>query len=124
AIAGQAIASALFRPQYYIPPVYQPGVVLTGYGGSGRSYGEAVSRYQSRYQRPPAAVRNRQFRASGRLRSRVGSGTSSVSRPSSRPSGSGFGNSDLRRNNRQRQVRPSNRGFGSSRRSRPRMRRR
>lgn len=137
AIAGQVVANALFRPQYYIPPVYQPGTVLTGYGGYGRSYDEAVSRYRSRYQQPPTSVRNRQFRSSGRLRSTVGGGTSSInrptrpstgvntSRPTSRPSGSGVGNSDLRRNNRQRQARPSNRGFGSSRpRSRPRPRRR
>ncbi len=130
ALAGQVVGSLLFRPQYYIPPVYRPGVALTGYGGYGRSYGEAVSRYQSRYQAPPTAYRNRQFRSTGRLRSTVGrSGTSSTgtrantSRPSTRPSGSGVGNSDLRRNNRQNErARPSNRGFGSSRRSAPRSR--
>lgn len=126
AIAGQAIGNLLFRPHYYMPPVYRPGVALTGYGGYGRSYNEAVSRYQSRYQAPPAEYRNRQFRASGRLRSTVGrSRTPGLSTPprvnSNRPSGSGFGNSNLRRNNRPSQrVRPSNRGFGSSRRSAPR----
>jgi len=128
ALAGQAIANTLFRPHYYIPPVYQPGVPLRGYGGYGRSYTEAVSRYQARYQAPPAEYRNRQFRSSGRLRSNIGRsrtpsfGTAPRVNPN-RPSGSGFGNSDLRRNNRQpEQTRRSNRGFGSSRRSVPRRR--
>lgn len=137
ALAGQAIGSLLFRPQYYMPPVYSPGVVLTGYGGYGRSYNEAVSRYQSRYQAPPAEYRNRQFRSTGRLRSNVGTARtpgfgsgSNVRRPgigttprtnTNRPSGSGFGNSTLRRNNRPTErVRPSGGGFGSSRRAVPR----
>lgn len=142
ALAGQAIGSLLFRPQYYMPPVYSPGVVLTGYGGYGRSYNEAVSRYQSRYQAPPAEYRNRQFRSAGRLRSNVGTsrtpsfGSGSNVRRSpgvgtaprvntNRPSGSGFGNNTLRRNNRQTErVRPSGGGFGSSRRAAPRIRRR
>jgi len=125
ALAGQAIANTLFRPHYYIPPVYQPGVGLTGYGGYGRSYNEAVSRYQSRYQAPPAEYRNRQFRSSGRLRSTVGRsrtpgiGTAPRVNPN-RPSGSGFGNSNLRRNSRRaEQARPSGGGFGT-RRSAPR----
>lgn len=126
ALAGQAIGSLLFRPQYYIPPIYQPGVVMSGYGGYGRNYNEAVSRYQSRYQAPPAEYRNRQFRSSGRLRSTVGRsrtpGFGSAPRVNTnRPSGSGFGNSNLRRNNRPTErVRPSGGGFGSTRRSAPR----
>jgi hypothetical protein len=131
ALAGQALGSLLFRPQYYMPPIYQPGIVLTGYGGYGRNYNEAVSRYQSRYQAPPAEYRNRQFRSTGRLRSNTGTSTfgsgSSVRRPNptrpntNRPSGSGFGNSTLRQNNRRTErVRPSGGGFGSSRRSAPR----
>jgi hypothetical protein len=130
-LAGQALGSLLFRPQYYMPPIYQPGIVLTGYGGYGRNYNEAVSRYQSRYQAPPAEYRNRQFRSTGRLRSNTGTSTfgsnSSVRRSNTtrtntnRPSGSGFGNSNLRRSNRQTErVRPSGGGFGSSRRSAPR----
>lgn len=130
AIAGQAIGSLLFRPQYYMPPIYQPGVALIGYGGYGNNYRAAVSSYQSRHQAPPAEYRNRQFRSSGRLRSNVrtsrtpGFGTTPRVN-TSRPSGSGFGNSTLRRNNRQTErVRPSNGGFGSSsRRSAPRPRR-
>jgi hypothetical protein len=71
ALAGQAIGNLLFRPQYYVPPVYQPGVsVLRGFGGYGNSYGQAVERYQSRYNAPPLAVRNRprNFRTTGRIR--------------------------------------------------------
>ncbi|NJL09432.1 MAG: DUF1190 domain-containing protein, partial [Calothrix sp. SM1_7_51] len=69
AIAGQAIGSLLFRPQYYVPPAYQPGTVLTGYGGYGRSYDDAVTNYRQRYNAPPASVRNRTaFRTTGRIR--------------------------------------------------------
>ncbi|MEP1078312.1 hypothetical protein NDI52_23185 [Leptolyngbya sp. PL-A3] len=126
ALAGQAIGSLLFRPQYYMPPVYRPGVALVGYGGYGRNYNEAVSRYQSRYQAPPAEYRNRQLRTSGRLRSTVGtSRTPSVGTGSrtnrNRPSGSGVGNSNLRRNNRQAERNRPSFGSGSgSRRSAPR----
>lgn len=126
ALAGQAIGSLLFRPQYYVPPIYQPGVILTGYGGYGRSYNDAVSRYRSRYNAPPAEYRNRQFRASGRLRSTVGAsrtpGFGTAPRiNTNRPSGGGIGNSNLRRSTRQTErARPSDGGFGSIRRSSPR----
>lgn len=121
ALAGQAIGSLLFRPQYYVPPVYQPGRgPLTGFGGYGTSYGQAVQRYQSRYQAPPIAVRNRQtqLRTTG-----VRSPSSAVRRsPSSssgnRATGSGFGASNLRRSERTRsQYRQSPSSFGSGRRS-------
>lgn len=121
AIAGQAIGSLLFRPQYYVPPVYRPGAPLTGFGGYGSSYGQAVNRYQQRYQAPPAVERNRQvFRSTGRL----GSPSTRVNRPritNDRPTGSGYGTSTLRRSNRStpsRVNRPG--GFGSGTRSRPR----
>ncbi|HEY9737257.1 MAG TPA: hypothetical protein V6D06_13275 [Trichocoleus sp.] len=118
ALAGQAIGNLLFRPHYYMPPLYQPGVALVGYGGYGRNYTEAVSRYQSRYQAPPAEYRNRQFRASGRLRPATGTAPRVNA---NRPSGSGFGNSTLRRSTRRTErARPSGGGFGSSRRSAPR----
>nr|WP_278002557.1 hypothetical protein [Nodosilinea sp. FACHB-13] len=119
ALAGQAVGSLLFRPQYYMPPIYQPGVALVGHGGYGRSYNEAVSRYQSRYQAPPAEHRNRQYRASGRLRS---PGSTAPRVNTNRPSGNGVGNSNLRRNNRRNErARPSGGSFGSnSRRSAPR----
>jgi len=118
ALAGQAVGSLLFRPQYYMPPIYRPGVALVGHGGYGRSYNEAVSHYQSRHQAPPAEYRNRQFRSSGRLRS---PGTTAPRVNTNRPSGSGVGNSNLRRNNRPTErARPSGGSFGSSRRSAPR----
>ena len=120
ALAGQAIGSLLFTPHYYFPPVYQPGVILTGYGGYGRTYNQAVSNYQTRYSAPPVAVRNQQLRTTGQLRSpsQSSSRTSSrsVKRPQvSRPTGSGYGSTDLRRSNSSRPQTKSNRSFGSSR---------
>jgi hypothetical protein len=137
ALAGQAIGNLLFRPHYYFPPVYQPGVPLTGYGSYGRTYGQAVQQYQSRYNAPPAEVRNRQFRTTGRLRSPGGSfgfGSSATNtrratktpsnttttakpqtpKPTNRPSGSGYGSSTLRRSPSSSTIRrqPS-RSFGS-----------
>ena len=124
-LAGQAIGSLLFRPQYYVPPVYQPGVsVLRGHGGYGSSYGQAVERYQTRYSAPPSAVQNRRsnFRTTGRIR------TPGYSQPmarrttprfntGNRPTGSGFGTSTLRSSGRSNPSsrRPSSGSFGSSR---------
>ncbi|MBI4781588.1 MAG: hypothetical protein HY785_09690 [Oscillatoriophycideae cyanobacterium NC_groundwater_1537_Pr4_S-0.65um_50_18] len=117
ALAGQALGSLLFTPQYYFPPAYQPGGVLTGYGGYGRTYGQAASNYQSRYSAPPVAVRNQQLRTTGQLRSPSNSTSGSVKRPQvNRPSGSGFGSTDLRRNNTPTRARSnSGSGFGTSR---------
>jgi hypothetical protein len=124
ALAGQAVASMLFRPQYYVPPVYSSGGIMTGYGGYGTSYTQAVNRYQERYSQPPAAVRNRQtLRTTGSIRTsnRTSGSTSSskFNRPSSsssRSSGSGVGSSTLRTSNRAKSPvynkRPG--GFGSS----------
>lgn len=123
ALAGQAIGSLLFRPQYYVPPVYQPGVsVLRGYGGYGNTYNQAVDRYRTRYNAPPAAVRNRQtFRTTGRIR------TPSYNQPTvrtvprtntgNRSTGSGYGTSTLRPSGRSSSGyrRPSSGSFGSSR---------
>jgi hypothetical protein len=97
ALAGQALGSLIFRPQYYFPPVYQPGIPLVGYGGYGSTYGQAVQHYRTRYSTPPVEVRNRQFRATGQLRS---PSSSTLRRPSiggSRSTGSGYGTSTLRR---------------------------
>ncbi|NEO99703.1 MAG: hypothetical protein F6K58_13690 [Symploca sp. SIO2E9] len=121
ALAGQALGSLLFRPQYYVPPVYQPGGILTGYGGYGSTYNQAVDRYQTRYQAPPPAVSNRQaLRTSGRLRN-SGSSTqrSTAGRNSAntnKSTGSGFGSSNLRQSGKSgsSRARPSNSGFGSS----------
>ncbi|PMB18392.1 hypothetical protein [Fischerella thermalis] len=100
ALAGQALGSLLFRPQYYVPPVYQPGVVLTGYGGYGRTYDDAVTSYQRRYNQPPAVVRNRTaFRTTGNLRRTPNSSTVRTTprtTTGNRPTGSGYGSSTLR----------------------------
>ncbi|MBD2448669.1 hypothetical protein H6G76_16220 [Nostoc sp. FACHB-152] len=123
-LAGQAIGSMLFRPQYYVPPVYQPGGVLTGFGGYGSSYDQAVDRYRSRYNAPPAAVRNRTaFRTTGNIRRTYPSGSSvRTTTPRrttvNRPSGSGFGGSELRPSGRSSTTRRSSgSSFGSGGRS-------
>lgn len=122
AVAGNIVGNLLFRPQYYVPPVYQPGVsVMTGYGGYGSTYGQAVNQYQTRYQAPPPAVRNQQtLRTTGRIRN-YSSGNSTNSRPSgtstnSRPTGSGFGSSNLRSSGKSSPSsnRPSSFGSGRS----------
>lgn len=118
ALAGQALANILFTPHYYMPPVYQPGVVLRGYGGYGRTYNQAVTRYQSRYQAPPAEVRNRQtFRTSGQLRSPASSQPRVRQTPGNRSTGSGYGTNTLRRSNRSTPSRTYRRptGVGRSR---------
>lgn len=131
ALAGQAIGSLLFRPQYYVPPVYRPGGgPLTGFGGYGSNYGQAVQRYQTRYQSQPLAVRNRQtgLRSTGRLRSPAASTVQRSPRPASgsRSTGSGFGSSNLRQSGRPsiQPRRPSSGSFGSGRPSFSRSRRR
>jgi hypothetical protein len=110
ALAGQALGSLLFRPQYYFPPVYS-GAPLTGFGGYGSSYNQAVDSYRSRNQTAPPAVKNRQtVRATGNLRKPSPSNT-----PKS--TGAGASSSRLRSSGASRpsQARPSSRSFGSSR---------
>lgn len=125
ALAGNVVGNLLFRPQYYVPPVYQPGVsVMTGYGGYGRTYDQAVGQYQARYQTAPPAVRNqRSFRTTGR----IGSGSSDRinSRPAdsstrNRPTGSGFGSSTLRPSGTSNSNRSRTPSFGSGSSSRSR----
>ncbi|MCP6762041.1 MAG: hypothetical protein NHB32_25580 [Fischerella sp. CENA71] len=120
ALAGQALGSLLFRPQYYVPPVYQPGVPLTGYGGYGRSYNDAVSSYRSRYNQPPVAVRNRTaFRTTGNIRRTPNTSTVRTTprtTTGNRPTGSGYGSSTLRPSgNSSSTRRNSGRSFGSGR---------
>ncbi len=126
-LAGQAIGSMLFRPQYYVPPVYQPGQGLSGFGGYGGSYGQAVQNYQSRYNAPPAAVTNRTaFRNTGTIRRSYPGNSNVRNTPRSttgnnRPSGSGFGGSTLRPSgNSSTTRRNSGSGFGSGRSTAPR----
>lgn len=126
-LAGQAIGSMLFRPQYYVPPVYQSGQGLSGFGGYGGSYGQAVQSYQSRYNTQPAAVRNRTaFRNTGTIRRSYPGNSTVRNTPRSttgnnRPSGSGFGGSTLQPSGRATSPRRnSGSGFGSGRSSAPR----
>jgi hypothetical protein len=126
ALAGQAIGSLLFSPRYYVPPIYQPGTTLRGYGGVGTTYGGAVREYQSRHNAPPPAVKNRQvLRTTGNLRKT----SPTVTKPrtgdrTTKSTGSGYGSSRLRTSGNSRsQARPkSSSGFGSSSRRSPSMR--
>jgi uncharacterized membrane protein YgcG len=126
ALAGQAIGSLLFRPQYYVPPVYQPGGVMVGYGGYGRTYGDAISSYRTRYNAPPAVERNRTaFRTTGNLRRNYPNNPTVRNQPrvntGSRATGSGFGSSTLRPSGNSSSVRRnSGSSFGSGGRSRVR----
>lgn len=131
-LAGNALGNMLFRPQYYVPPMYQPGVAMVGYGGYGNSYGGAVDNYRGRYNAPPLVERNRTtFRNSGSLsaaRSRgkaLPAGQGGAFAPqrqretvNNRPTGAGFGSSRLEnsRTNRSPRVQSGNRSrssFGS-----------
>lgn len=122
-LAGQALGSLLFRPQYYVPPVYQPGVtVLSGYGGYGSTYNQAVNRYQSRYNARPIAEVNRSrpnFRATGSVRTPSSSRIPNAPRTNTgnRATGSGYGGSTLRPSNRSGSGyrKPSSGSFGSGR---------
>jgi hypothetical protein len=128
AIAGQVVANMLFTPHYYVPPVYQPGGMMTGYGGYGNSYSQAVQSYQSRYNAPPAVEKNRQtLRTTGNLRSPSSSSAnkSKTQVNSNKSSGSGFGSSNLRTGNKSRPTyQKGSSGFGSGRSSRSFSRRR
>jgi hypothetical protein len=126
-LAGQAIGSMLFRPQYYVPPAYQPGQGLSGFGGYGGSYGQAVQNYQTRYNTEPAAVRNRTaFRNTGTIRRSYPGNSTIRNTPRSttgnnRPSGSGFGGSNLQPSgNSSTTKRNSGSSFGSGRSTAPR----
>ncbi|MEH2248657.1 hypothetical protein [Nostoc sp.] len=126
-LAGQAIGSMFFRPQYYVPPVYQSGRGLSGFGGYGGSYGQAVQNYQTRYNAPPAAVTNRTaFRNTGTIRRSYPGNSTIRNTPRSttgnnRPSGSGFGGSTLQPSGRATSPRRnSSSGFGSGRSPAPR----
>ena len=118
ALAGQALGSLLFRPQYYIPPAFSGGP-MTGYGGYGRSYGQAVDTYRSRYNSAPAVEKNRQtLRTTGNLRKYPSSSSNkAVRKPSydaSKSSGSGFGSSRLKSSGSSGTRAKSRSSFGSS----------
>ncbi len=104
ALAGQALGSLLFRPQFYVPPMYQTGVPLTGYGGFGSTYSGAVDQYRSVHNAPPPAVKNRQtLRTTGNIRRYPSSTNNTVRKPATtgnKSTGSGFGSSQLRPSNK------------------------
>lgn len=122
-IAGQAIGNMLFRPQYYVPPMYQSGMTMRGYGGYGQNYEEAVRTYRDRYQDVPPAVKNRTvFRSTGKF----APNQPDASNPNrgrtdnrDRSSGSGYGSSALSPSQESNQpYQRSKRSFGSGRGSR------
>jgi len=120
-LAGSAIANSLFAPRYYVPPMYQPGGVMTGYGGYGSNYNQAVDQYRTRYNSPPAAVKNSTtLRTTGNIRN--SNPNSSVNRRtspnSSRSTGSGFGATDLRTSPNKGSTQQRKPSFGSGSRSR------
>jgi hypothetical protein len=119
ALAGQALGNLLFRPQYYVPPIYQSNGIMTGYGGYGSSYSQAVNQYQTRYQSPPPAVQNRQtFRSSGTINKNSSnaqtSKTNKTSSKSSKSTGSGVGTNTLKNSGNSTSIRKkSSSSFGS-----------
>jgi hypothetical protein len=103
-IAGQAVANLLFAPRYYVPPMYQPGGVMTGVGGYGNTYNQAVSRYQQRHNEPPAAVKNRQtLRTAGTAKTTRSSRTNPQA---GRRTGAGFGASNLKSSSKSTKAAP------------------
>ncbi|VXD25397.1 hypothetical protein [Planktothrix paucivesiculata] len=120
-LAGSAIANTLFAPRYYVPPMYQSGGVMTGFGGYGSNYNQAVNDYRTRYNSPPAAVKNSTtLRTTGNIRN--SNRNSSVNRPNSpnsrRSTGSGFGSTDLRTSPNKGSTQQRKPSFGSGSRSR------
>jgi hypothetical protein len=121
ALAGQALGSLLFTPQYYVPPVYQPGGVINGYGGYGNTYNSAVEQYQSRYDAPPPAVTNRQvLRTTGSIKNPPSTSTATTPKQSTnatKATGSGFGSNTLESSGKTttRVKSPSSFGSGTSR---------
>ncbi|WP_267382681.1 hypothetical protein [Cyanobacterium sp. uoEpiScrs1] len=116
ALAGQAVGSLLFSPRYYVPPMYQSGGIIRGYGGHGNTYTQAVDSYRSKYNAPPAAVKNRKIlRTSGNLRRSSSTSSTRKNFPNStKSSGSGIGSSRLRTSGRSKPTTQRRRGFGSS----------
>jgi hypothetical protein len=114
AIAGQMVANALFSPMYYVPPLYRPGAMLTGYGSYGNTYTQAVQNYSQRYNQAPPSVQNRQnFRKTGTIRTGTTTANRRSSNRTSKATGSGFGTSTLRRSNQKTLQRQRNKRFGS-----------
>ncbi|MGI0482202.1 hypothetical protein ACN4EE_15645 [Geminocystis sp. CENA526] len=117
ALAGQALGSMLFRPQYYVPPVYRSGGTLTGFGGYGSSYDQAVQSYRTNNNNvaPPVEKNRQSLRTTGTLKNSSGNTVNRVNTNSSKGTGSGVGSSNLKTNGTSNKVRqPSNNSFGSN----------
>jgi hypothetical protein len=116
ALAGQAIGSMLFRPQYYVPPVYRSGGNLTGFGGVGSSYDQAVQNYRTNNNAVPSVEKNRQsVRTTGTIKNSSGNKINRVNANSSKGTGSGVGSSNLKTSAKSNKARqPSNNRFGSN----------
>ncbi len=115
ALAGQAVGNLLFSPRYYVPPVYSGGN-LSGFGGSGSTYNQAVQSYRSNYNSAPTVEKNRQsFRTTGTIKNSSGNTINKVNTNSNKATGSGFGSSDLKNSgNSSKYKQPSNNSFGSN----------
>ncbi len=122
-VVGQVVGNMLFRPQYYMPPMYQQGGGLFGHGGYGNSYSQASSSYRERYNQAPAVERNRTvYRSTQRSTNGFGSSSSRVSPSNSsnqRSTGRGFGSNSLKSsgssNGSSSYRRSPSSGFGSGR---------
>jgi hypothetical protein len=119
ALAGQALGSMLFRPQYYVPPVYRSGGNLTGFGGVGNSYDQAVQNYRTNNNAVPSVEKNRQsIRTTGTIKNSSGNSINRVNANSTKGTGSGVGSSNLKTNSTSNKARqPSSKSFGSNRNS-------
>jgi hypothetical protein len=116
ALAGQAIGSMLFRPQYYVPPAFQSGGNLRGFGGVGSTYNQAVQNYSTNNNAVPSVEKNRQsVRTTGTIKNSSGNSINRVNSNSSKGTGSGVGSSNLKTNGTSSRVKqPSKNSFGSN----------
>ena len=117
ALAGQAIGSMLFTPRYYMPPVYVSGQGLTGYGGYGNSYNQAVKSFRQNNNTTPAIEKNRKsFRKTGSLKTSRSQGFTKSNGKNLKSTGSGFGSSKLKTSGRSNKFKqPSRKSFGTKR---------
>ena len=117
AMVGQALGSLLFTPRYYMPPAYVSGRGLTGVGGYGSSYNQAVQSYRSNYNTAPTIEKNRQsFRKTGSLKTNTRRGISKSGKNSLKSTGSGFGSNKLKTSgNSNKFKQPSRKSFGTRR---------
>lgn len=115
ALAGQALGNLLFSPRYYVPPIYSGGN-LSGFGGYGNTYNQAVESYRSNYNSMPAVEKNRQsFRSTGTIKNSSGNTINKVNSNSNKATGSGVGSSNLKNNGNSSKYRqPSKNSFGSN----------